>query len=373
MKNIFSSLACLMLCSLSALGHGSMADPISRSYEVFLENPESPTSAAGRAAVAVAGTQAFYDWDEVNLRVPNYDYQALIPNGMLASAGRAKYAGIDLPRTDWPATAMVAGPRVCRFHLHTPHDPSFFKAYITKEGYDPTQPLKWSDLVLIPGGETATLNGFDYFMTLQFPERVGRHLLYVIWQRIDPANEAFFSTSDLDFGGVDYGAPPPPPVISATVAFSHTNAWTGGGQAAFRITNQTNQNIESWTLEFDWAADVSSVWNGVLKSKVGTHYVVTNADYNARILPGAFIDVGCVANFSTPGLLPTDLGCVGIGGFISSVCSGDVNGDRTVDAADVGGMLSNWGSSSPTYDLNKDGVTDSADLADVLGAWGVCQ
>ena len=64
-----------------------MADPISRSYEVFLENPESPTSAAGRAAVAVAGTQAFYDWDEVNLRVPNYDYQALTPNGMLASAG----------------------------------------------------------------------------------------------------------------------------------------------------------------------------------------------------------------------------------------------------------------------------------------------
>ena len=50
-----------------------MADPISRSYEVFLENPENPTSAAGRAAVAVAGTQAFYDWDEVNLRVPNYD------------------------------------------------------------------------------------------------------------------------------------------------------------------------------------------------------------------------------------------------------------------------------------------------------------
>ena len=50
-----------------------------------------------------------------------------------------------------------------------------------------------------------------------------------------------------------------------------------------------------------------------------------------------------------------------------------MNGDRSVDAADVGGMLSNWGSSSPTYDLNKDGVTDSADLADVLGAWGVCQ
>jgi len=259
---------------------------------------------------------------------------------------------------------------VCRFHLHTPHDPSFFKAYITKDGYDPTQPLKWSDLVLIPGGETAALNGFDYFMTLNFPARVGRHVLYVVWQRIDPANEAFFSTSDLDFGGVVYGDPPPPPVISATVAFAHTSQWTGGGQAAFRITNQTNQNIESWTLEFDWAANISSLWNGVIKSKVGTHYVVTNADYNARILPGATIEVGCVANFTTPGLMPTDLGCVGIGGFIS-LCTGDVNKDRTVDSGDISLVLLNWGEPG-AYDLDGDGTTDSADVSLVLLNWGPC-
>jgi len=159
-------------------------------------------------------------------------------------------------------------------------------------------------------------------------------------------------------------------VISATVAFSHTNALTGGGQAAFRITNQTNQNIESWTLEFDWAADVSSVWNGVIKSKVGTHYIVTNADYNARILPGAFIDVGCVANFSTPGLLPTDLGCVGIGGFISA-CTGDVNLDGFVDAADVGGLLLYWGENSE-FDYDRSGTVDSGDMATILLNWGAC-
>jgi hypothetical protein len=174
----------------------------------------------------------------------------------------------------------------------------------------------------------------------------------------------------LDYGGVDYGAPPPPPVISATVAFSHTSQWTGGGQAAFRITNQTNQNIESWSLEFDWAADVSSVWNGVLKSKVGTRYVVTNADYNARILPGAFIDVGCVANFSTPGLLPTDLGCVGIGGFIS-VCDGDLTSDRSVDAADVSIALLDWGQPGAS-DITKDGTTDAADVSIILLNWGAC-
>ena len=39
----------------------------SRSYTCWQEGPESPDSAACRAAVAAGGTQAFYDWHEVSL------------------------------------------------------------------------------------------------------------------------------------------------------------------------------------------------------------------------------------------------------------------------------------------------------------------
>ncbi len=153
----------------------------------------------------------------------------------------------------------------------------------------------------------------------------------------------------------------------AATTFSFTNQWSGGGQGLFHITNDTNQPIQGWTLQFDWNAEITSSWNGTVQSHVGNHYKIINADYNATIAPGAFVDVGCVANFAIAGVLPTAI-------TITPVvqCPADVNMDSKVDAADLAAILGNWGSTSPPYDLNSDGITDSADLAVVLGAWGDC-
>ena len=336
MKLLLTSTASLLFVAATALGHGSMADPISRTYQGFLENPQTPQSNAVLAAISVGGTQAFYDWNEVSRNILDYYYQAVIPDGQIPSVGRTKYAGLNLTRTDWPATMVVAGPRVCRFYTTTPHDPSFFKAYMTRDGYDPNQPLKWADLAEIPGAETATLSGpcnqggdachcgtggSNYYMTLQFPQRIGRHVLYVAWQRIDPNAEVFFSTSDVDFGGVDYGAPPPPPVISAIASFSLTQQWGGGGEGNFHITNNTQQPIQGWTLEFDWVGQISNVWNGTLTSHVGNHYTVKNVSYNGAIAPGGIIDVGCVATFATTDPLPTNVVAFGGGGSILPIVS----------------------------------------------------
>lgn len=326
MKKLLLPVALLLTAAVTAFGHGSMADPISRSYEVFLENPETPQTDAAKAAIAVAGTQPFYDWMEVRRQVPDYNYPSVIPDGQLPGVGLAKYAGLNLARTDWPATKVTSGPRVCRFYATTAHDPSFFKAYITKDGYNPLLPLTWSDLVEVPGGETAALNGSNYYMTLNLPARSGRHILFVIWQRVDPVGEVFFSTSDLDFGGVNYGTPPIPTVapsatntvtngdtncacsLEATVGFSFVNQWTGGGQSTFTITNTSStESTKGWTVEFDWAADITSLWDGVKISRYGNHYVIQNATYNGVIPPSGVVSFGCVANFSTPGLSPTGI------------------------------------------------------------------
>ncbi len=53
------------------------------------------------------------------------------------------------------------------------------------------------------------------------------------------------------------------------------------------------------------------------------------------------------------------------------VCVADINGDGSVGAADLGAILSGFGSAGPT-DLNQDGTTNSADLAILLSAWGSC-
>jgi hypothetical protein len=47
---------------------------------------------------------------------------------------------------------------------------------------------------------------------------------------------------------------------------------------------------------------------------------------------------------------------------------GDLNGDGTVNAADLSILLSNWGGAG-SGDINGDGTVDAADLAALLAAW----
>lgn len=53
-------------------------------------------------------------------------------------------------------------------------------------------------------------------------------------------------------------------------------------------------------------------------------------------------------------------------------CPADLDGNGTVDAADLAGLLAAWGSSGSPADLDGNGTVDAADLAALLGAWGNC-
>ncbi len=57
---ILAALALVVTASMSNLfAHGSMADPVSRSYQIFLENPQTPQSAAAQAAIDAEGRRHF--------------------------------------------------------------------------------------------------------------------------------------------------------------------------------------------------------------------------------------------------------------------------------------------------------------------------
>ena len=47
----------------------------------------------------------------------------------------------------------------------------------------------------------------------------------------------------------------------------------------------------------------------------------------------------------------------------------DLNGDGTVDGADLTVLLGSWGTSDPTADLDGNGQVDGSDLATLLGCW----
>jgi chitin-binding protein len=103
-----------------------------------------------------------------------------------------------------------------------PHANSQFTYFITKNGYHPTAPMKWSDLEQIADFKNQNPTANTQW-TINLPQRTGRHILYSIWQRSVGSQEAFYTCSDVNFGGGVITNPPTtspstPPTTRPTTA-----------------------------------------------------------------------------------------------------------------------------------------------------------
>ena len=84
-------------------------------------------------------------------------------------------------------------------------------------------------------------------------------------------------------------------------------------------------------------------------------------------------DIADARTFNRAGFIATfaAVSCEGDG------CFGDLNEDGEVNSADIGLMLSAWGSCGKAGpgcfgDLNEDGQVNGTDIGLILGAWGIC-
>ncbi|WP_338694915.1 lytic polysaccharide monooxygenase [Streptomyces sp. Q6] len=194
-------LALTALSATPAAAHGTLGDPVSRVAACYAEGAENPTSAACKAAVAAGGSQALYDWNGIRDGEAAGKHQENIPDGKLCSANSDEFKGMDLARDDWPATKVSAGSYTFSYKVTAPHKGTF-NLYLTKQGYDPSKPLAWSDLDLKHPVATKTdpvAEGGYYTFSGTLPDRTGRQLIYGIWQRSD-STEAFYSCSDVTYG-----------------------------------------------------------------------------------------------------------------------------------------------------------------------------
>ncbi|MHB9754687.1 lytic polysaccharide monooxygenase auxiliary activity family 9 protein [Streptomyces sp. BYX5S] len=200
-------LALTALSASPAAAHGTLGDPVSRVAACYAEGAENPTSAACKAAVAEGGPQALYDWNGIRDGEAAGKHQENIPDGKLCSANSEEFKGMDLARDDWPATEVSAGSYTFKYKVTAQHKGTF-NLYMTKQGYDASKPLKWSDLDLANPVATKTdpvaADGY-YTFSGKLPDRTGRQLIYGIWQRSD-SPEAFYSCSDVTYGGSSAGA-----------------------------------------------------------------------------------------------------------------------------------------------------------------------
>ncbi|WSF49347.1 lytic polysaccharide monooxygenase [Streptomyces canus] len=182
-----------------AQAHGAPTDPVSR---VFACSPDGGSSgtAACRAAVAANGSP-FTAWD--NLRVANVNGRdrQTIPDGKLCSGGLPAYRGLDLARSDWPSTRLTPGATLTMKYVSTIPHTGTFRMYLTEPGYDPSKPLKWSDLPEQPFAQVKdpALTDGAYRIRMTLPkDRTGRQVLYTIWQNSSTA-DTYYSCSDVVF------------------------------------------------------------------------------------------------------------------------------------------------------------------------------
>lgn len=196
---VFAATALVALSTATpASAHGAPIRPISRTAACAGEGTETG-SAACKAATKANG-QPFGKFDNLRVAGVNGRDREVIPDGKLCSGGVDAYRGLDLARDDWPATAAEAGDSLSvRYATTIPHEGTF-RLYLTKQGYDPEEPLRWDDLAdkAILVDKDPPLTGGAYRMTAKLPtDRTGRHVLFVIWQN-SSTPDTYYSCSDLD-------------------------------------------------------------------------------------------------------------------------------------------------------------------------------
>jgi predicted carbohydrate-binding protein with CBM5 and CBM33 domain len=198
----------------SAGAHGAPTAPVSRAAECGGEGTK--TGSAACKAALVKSPDLPTQWDNLRVAGVNGRDRQVIPDGELCSGGKPTFAGLDLPRDDWPTTTLTPGADFTFTYRGTiPHAGSF-RLYVTKPGFAPDKPLTWSELETKPFADVTDppFTAGSYSFDADLPDVTGRHLIYTIWQN-SSSSDTYYSCSDVVFSGGSAAAPAPAPQAPA--------------------------------------------------------------------------------------------------------------------------------------------------------------
>lgn len=312
--------------------HGAMESIGSRTFLCYEDGLTStgqivPQNPACQAAVASSGTTPLYNWFAVGNRTAAGGTVGTIPDGKLCS-GNSNYfdfSGFDQARNDWPTTHLTSGATVTIKYNKWAAHPGTFNLFITKDGWDPTKPLTWSEVESVPFstatnpasvGDPGSVSSYYYWTATLPANKTGYHIIFSQWVRSD-STENFLGCSDVMFDGgngnvtgIGAGASPPPNPTPCSAAYTITNSWPGGFQGQVTVTNPTASTMYGWHVSWTMpdGETISSSWNGTL-SQAGSLATVTAASWNSQLAPAATTSFGFTANFSGTPTVPTGVTC----------------------------------------------------------------
>jgi aryl-phospho-beta-D-glucosidase BglC (GH1 family) len=155
--------------------------------------------------------------------------------------------------------------------------------------------------------------------------------------------------------------------LNASATFTDVSNWGSGFTGNITITNLGTTAINGWKLEFDFAATISQVWNGLIVGQVGNHYMIGDAGYNATIGAGQSVSFGFNASPGSVTAGPANfvLNGVPLGG---SSTGGQVGGSSTGGSPTPTVSISNATVNEPTSSAAPDYFhTSGNQIVDVNG------
>ncbi|WP_455353583.1 lytic polysaccharide monooxygenase auxiliary activity family 9 protein [Streptomyces sp. SYSU K217416] len=125
-------------------------------------------------------------------------------DGKICAGGNSRFAQLDDPRGgNWPATKVTGGQGYSfRWQFTAMHATTDFKYYITRNGWNRTQPLTRAALDPQPF-MTVAYNGARPGSTAVHQgtiptQKTGKHIILAVWTVHDTTN-AFYACSDVQF------------------------------------------------------------------------------------------------------------------------------------------------------------------------------
>ncbi|MBF9127894.1 lytic polysaccharide monooxygenase [Plantactinospora sp. S1510] len=300
-----------------------MTYPATRTYACYQDGRAggggdlNPTNPACAAAVAQGGKQPLWDFYGVLIGNAGGRHREIIPDGQLCGAGTTKYAAYNAVSADWPTTNLQSGANITfRYNAWAPHPGTWYQ-YVTRDGWNPDAPLKWSDLEATPFDQITNpplgsgASGAEYVWNARLPNKSGRHIIYSIWQRSDSA-EAFYNCSDVNFGGG--GGPTTPPTTAppttppttppaggdaCTASIRVDSSWSGGYQATVTVRNTGSATANPWTATWTMpsGSTVSQGWNATV-SQSGSTVTATAPSWSPPLAPGGSVTIGYISSGS---------------------------------------------------------------------------
>lgn len=139
-----------------------------------------------------------------------------------------------------------------------------------------------------------------------------------------------------------------------SVEYILNSDWGDGFTASVNITNNTSWTLEDWVLEFDYTRQIDNIWNAVITTHEGNHYVIANAGYNANISSGQTVSFGFQGTKGNSTDEPT-------GYKLHSY-----EDDTSLRDSDGDGLTDEWenamGLDPYAKDTDRDGLTDYAEV-----------